>query len=295
MSFFSRIFGGGRGGQSQGGGGGGNGSFNPGNFNPGPNPANAAMPYLNQVPALGRQYYEPYINEAQQASGIANPIYNQMAQNPNAYIGSLGQQQNPVYGEPTQNPTDFLNLIMRNYTPSEGYRFKERELTRAAQNSAAQGGFSGTRNAQLEQADIVRGLLGDDSQQFLQNVLNIRGLQGGERQQHLQNASGVQGRGLQGQENRLLRGYESSGNLADFLGSALGTQGSLAFQGQAQQNGNAVDQYNAAQQQQNYNAENRQKRRSSFFNLLGRGIGTGVGAYFGGPTGAAVGSRIFGG
>lgn len=262
-------------------GGSGGGRMNIPSYNAGPNPANAAMPYLNQIAPLGRQYYDPFIGQGQQSSAVANPIYNRMSQDPNAYLNSLGQQQNPVFGDSTQNPTDFLNSIMRNYSPSEGYRFKEKELSRAAQNSAAQGGFAGTRTSQMEQADLVRGLLGDDSQQYLQNVLNIRGLQGNERQQHLQNAFGVQGTGLQGQERNIGRGYESSGAIADYLGNVLGAQAGLQFQGQGQQNQNMLDARNAGMQQQNAFMNNRTARRSSLLNFLGQGLGTAAGLYSG--------------
>ncbi len=206
MSFFKRIgriFGGGGGGQ---------------------NPAQSAMPYLNQIPGAVGEYYKPFITAGQQAQEVVNPIYGRMSQDPN----------------------EFLNQIMRNYTPSEGYRFKERMLTRAAQNDAAQGGFLGTPTSQLQQADIVRGLLGDEMQQYLGNIL------------------GIQGAGLQGQENRIGRGFQASTGYGDILGSNLGQQAGLAFQGQAQQNANRLS------------------RRNSFLNFLGQGLGAGARLYTGG-------------
>ena len=217
--------------------GGGGSQNNGGGYPVGPNPANAAMPYLNQIPGIGRENYQPFINEGRQASGIANPVYNQMSQDPN----------------------EFLNSIMRNYNPSEGYRFKEREISRGLQNTAAQGGYAGTPNAQLQQGEMIRGLLGQDMQQFLQNIL------------------GVQNSGLQGQEQRIDRGYGASGDLADYLGNALGAQGALAFQGQAQQNQNEGNRYNSMMQQQNMNRQNRQAKRNSFFNLLSQGAGGAMG------------------
>ena len=174
------VFGRGRGG---GGGGGGGGA--------GENPADAARPYLNQIPNVVEPYYDPFIKSGREAEAINNPIYGRMA----------------------QNPAEFLDEIMRRYNPSEGYRFKEREMARAAQNSAAQGGFSGTRNDQMSQADMIRGLLGDDMQEYIKNIL------------------GIQGGGLQGQELRTERGYNASAGLADTLANTLMSQGSLGFQG----------------------------------------------------------------
>lgn len=187
----------------------------------GSNPAQSAMPYLDRIPGIGRQYYQPFIDQGQQAQ----------------------QQLNPMYQRMMQDPSEFVNALMRGYSPSEGYRFKEKNMLNAARNSAASGGFAGTENDQMGQADMVRGLLGDDMQQFLANVL------------------GVQGAGMGGMENQVGRGYESAGNLAGYLGNALGSQGSLAFQGEAQRNQNRAD------------------KRNAIWNLLGNLAGAGAGAY----------------
>jgi hypothetical protein len=171
----------------------------------GPNPADAGMGYLNRIPGETRPYYQPFIESGQQASNIANPVYGQM----------------------TQNPNDFLNAIMRNYNPSEGYRYKQREMERAMANSQAAGGFIGTPYAQQQQAEQVQGLLGQDMQEFLRNIL------------------GIQGAGLEGQENRMNRGYNASNDYANVIGTNLGNQAQLAFQGQAQQNANNMARRNA--------------------------------------------------
>ncbi len=188
----------------------------------GRNPAINAMPYLNQVGAIGQEAYNPFIQQGQQAQGMANPIYDRMA----------------------QNPEQFINEMQQNYSPSEGYRFKEREMLRAAQNSAAQGGFSGTRNDQMSQADLVRGLLGEDMQQYLANV------------------SGLRQTGLQGQEGRIGRGFESAGSLADYLGSNLGQQANMVFTGEGGEN-------LLAHQAGMQNAINRMSRKNAMMGALG--------------------------
>lgn len=226
MSFFKSLFGGG--GKSGGGGG-----FN---FMDLPNPANSAMPYLNQIPGAVGEYYKPFINEGALASGVSNPVYNRM----------------------TENPTDFIDAIMRSYSPSEGYKFKEKYLTQAARNAAAQGGFAGTPTSQLEQADLVRGLLGEDMQQYLANIL------------------GVQQQGLQGQENRIGRGFQAGLGYGDILGSNLGQQAGLAFQGQSQLNQNAIDQQRMNFERQQMDRARRDNRRNAFFKTLGNAAGVGA-------------------
>jgi hypothetical protein len=197
----------------------------------GQNPADAARPYLNQIPGTVKPYYEPFINSGREAEAMNNPIYGRMAQDPNT----------------------FLNEIMRRYSPSEGYQYKQKEASQAARNDAAAGGFLGTENSQRQQADMVRELLGQDMQQFLQNIF------------------GIQGAGLQGNESRIERGANASGSLADILANALGSQGSLAFQG-AQQN----------QENQRSEQAYRNQRRNNIFQNLARIGGTAAGIPGGG-------------
>jgi hypothetical protein len=161
-------------------------------------PAAAAAPYHAQIPGVGKEYYNPFIKSGQEAEQIANPIYGQMSQDPNA----------------------FLDNIMRGYTPSEGYRFKERYLQQNAHNTAAAGGFAGTENDVLGRNEMVRGSLGQDMQEFLANIL------------------GIQNQGLQGQENRVNRGWYGSDALAKLLSGNLESQASLAYQGAHGQNVN---------------------------------------------------------
>lgn len=177
----------------------------------GGNPANAGMGYLNQIPGMAKGYLEPFIKRGAESQDFVTPFYSQMAKDPNA----------------------FMNAIMANYSPSQGYQFKQKELMRAMQNDAAQGGFAGTPYSQQQQAETTQGLLGNDMQQFLQNIL------------------GIQGYGLGGHQGIADRGYNASGDLVNILGSNLGQQAGLAFQGAAQRN------------------QNRMSNRNMWMNLLG--------------------------
>lgn len=198
----------------------------PGNliFGKNRNPADAAMPYLNQIPDVGHQYYDPYVNQGLQASQGAGEQYNQMSSDPMAY----------------------LNQILSGYKPSEGYQFREKRALNAAGNSAASAGLAGTENDQINRAGLVNSLMGDDMQQFLQNVL------------------GIQQTGLTGQERQSDRGFLASSSLADLLGGNLDTQGGYAYQGARQQGANDAN------------------RRNQFFNLITGLFGGRSGGRFGG-------------
>ncbi len=169
------------------------------------NPANAAMPYYKQVPDVAHQTYDPYIQRGQQAGSIAQGQYDAMS----------------------QDPTSFINKLMEAYKPSEGYKFKQDELGRAAANTAAAGGMRGTPQDQENQMKITQGLLGEDMQQWLQNLL------------------GVQQTGLTGEQNMYNTGFGASSAMGGDIMNALGTQGSLAYQGQANQNQSANDLFKA--------------------------------------------------
>lgn len=160
------------------------------------NPMNAANQYLNQIPGIGHQYYDPYVNQGREASGITKSHYENLL----------------------NDPTGFMNALMEGYEPSKGYQFQKDLLTREMGNTAAAGGIAGTPQDQMNQAKGIQGLLSKDMQQYFENAL------------------GLYNTGLGGEEGIAGRGYNASGSLADLLGGALNQQGGLAFQNAQQKN-----------------------------------------------------------
>lgn len=270
-----------------------------------PNPANAGMEYFNQIPGAAREHLGPYEGDREDAYNRAGGTFDQLYNN-------YGDQNQSVYERPGinynespeeysrmgRNPTQFLDQIMRSYRPSEGYRFREGRLLGAQRNSAAAGGFAGTHSDQERQAEIANGLLGEDMQQYLQNVLGIQGagLSGEERRigrfqrgtesnlagrenARLTNQAG-RGQSLYGraglEQGRMNNAFNAATEMARNRSQNLSQQGALAFQGQRQQN------------------ENRQSRRNSIFRLLTQGGGMALGGLFGGLPGARLGAQ-FGG
>jgi hypothetical protein len=127
-------------------------------------------------------------------------------------------------------------------------------MLKAAGNSAAAGGMRGSSQDIGNEAKITDMLMGQDMQNWLQNVL------------------GIQGTGLKGQQDLYNTGFNATHGLAGDLSNVLGTQAQLAFQGQREEN-------------------QRQSDRNSGIGSL---IGGGIGAFFGGPSGAVAGSNIGG-
>jgi hypothetical protein len=186
------------------------------------NPADAAMPYLD----MARQGYDPYVQQGQEAYGKLNPLFSQMGQDPAAY----------------------LEKLMGGYQQSPAYQKQFEEMSRAAGNTAAAGGMRGSLSDIQNEADISRSLMGQDMQQWLQNVL------------------GIQGTGLQGLGNFYEKGYGATSD----IGNILNSQGSLAFQGQAQKN----------------------KSMNDLISGLLSAVGTIGGGIFGGPVGGAAGGTL---
>ncbi len=210
------------------------------------NPANAAMPYLNQIPGMltnqfnqQKGYLDPFIQRGNSAYDTFNPIYTNMAKDPAAFLESL----------------------MQNYEPSRGFGLKKDAMLKAAGNTAAPGGMRGSLQDIDQEAKLTDSLLGDDMQQWLQNVLGIQGT-GLSGESHLYDTGFDATRGL----------VDASRGLGDNLSNVLGTQAQLAFQGQREKN----------------------QRNSDTMSGIGKLAGGAIGAYFGGPWGAAAGANIGG-
>lgn len=180
MGFLSDIFGGG-----------------------GSNPANAAMPYLNQIPGMLSQYYQPYINLGQQGMNLIAPYQQQLMQL-------------------MQNPTGVMNQIGQNFQQSPGYQWQVDQATRAANQAAAAGGMAGSPSSQYNVANTVNQMANQDYYNYLNHGLGMYN-------------QGLSGTGNLAQYLTQL-GYGASTGLAGDLASNLMNQANLAYSGQANQN-----------------------------------------------------------
>lgn len=160
------------------------------------NPANAAMPYLNQIAPMARQNLTPYIEQGQALGGPAANQYAQMV----------------------SNPAQFHNMLRATYNPSKGYESRFNRLSKIGESAAAAGGYTGTFADQDARMRLANSLLAEDENAYLDRLY------------------GALGMGLSGAENAVNRGFGASSDLTNVLGSTLGAQGSLAFKGQENQN-----------------------------------------------------------
>jgi hypothetical protein len=165
-------------------------------FSTPPNPADAAMPYFNQIPGAISPYLNPYIDAGRMA------------------LPTLMNQ----YGNLLNNPTGVMNSIGSTFQQSPGYQFQTNQALGAANRAAAAGGMAGSQMEQQNIAGTVNNLANQDYYNYLNHGMDM----------YSQGLSGLSG------INQM--GYGASNNMADDLMSMLMSQAQLAYAGQADQN-----------------------------------------------------------
>ena len=195
-------------------------------------PAKAANKELDKIPGMEKGYYDPFIQHGKSSYDVFNPVTSQM----------------------TSDPAGFLEKMMQSYAPSRGFNLKKDQMLKAAGNSAAAGGMRGSLGDIENESHITDTLMGDDMQQWLQNVF------------------GIQKEGLNSQQHLYDTGYDASKNLAGDLSNVMGTKGTLGF--------NSAQQHN--------------KSQSDMMATIMKILGGAAGATMGGPGGAAIGSQVGG-
>ena len=155
------------------------------------NPANAAMPYYNQIAGTITPYYQPYVNAGNQALSALMPQLMQLVSNPSA----------------------FMNQMSSGFQASPGYQYNVQQATNAANQAAAAGGMVGSPMEQQQLAGEISGMANQDFYNYLNHILKIY-------------AGGMQGLGGVGKV-----GYTASSSLANELAKSLMNQGNLAFAG----------------------------------------------------------------
>lgn len=164
----------------------------------GKNPADAAMPYLDQIPGTVKPYLEPY--------------------------SQTGIESNQLLAESLKgllsDPSGFINTIMEGYEPSSGYQARKKELLGQAGNTAAAGGFSGTESDIRSQLGITDELISKDMQDWLGNVM------------------GAYKTGLSGEGGLMQAGLGAGESLASTLANVLGSQATAAYRGAESQQAN---------------------------------------------------------
>lgn len=174
------------------------------------NPADAAMPYLNQaqsylgaIPGQAAGYMQPYMQAGQNA---------------------IGQLQ-PQYGQLVNDPASKMNQFGSSFQQSPGYEWMRDQALGGASNAAAAGGMAGSPQHQQFASQIANQYANQDYYNYLQHVM------------------GLYGTGLSGFGNFANMGQQSAGQLSNLMAQIAQAQAQneqskaeLAYGGQGAQN-----------------------------------------------------------
>lgn len=168
------------------------------------NPADEAMPYLEEIPDTLKPYYDPYINAGQESLSTLMDQYRQLLSNPQALFNRFGA----------------------GYEQSPGYQFNYSQGMNGINSAAAAGGMLGTPGHQLQAGKFSSDMASQDYNNYLQRMM------------------GLYGRGMEGMQGMNQMGYGASSELGQSLAANLMNQGNMAYNGQANQNRADADFWN---------------------------------------------------
>ena len=166
-----------------------------------PNPADAARPYLEEVPGIAHEYLDPY--------------------------AEMGQRVTPrleeEFGQLMNRPEDLINRLSEGYRGSPAFNYQMQNAMRGINTAGAMGGMLGTPTHQLQAGQMAGDIASQDFNQYLQQAMNLYGM------------------GLQGETGLGQMGYGAAGDLTGILTRNLMSQAGLEFQGSAQQTQSQAD------------------------------------------------------
>lgn len=175
-----------------------------------PNPADSAMPYLNNIPGVisnaqnaNTALYQPYIDAGRQMMPYLSGTYQQLMTNPNAMLAKLGQ----------------------GFQQSPGYQWQLNQSLGQANRAAAAGGMAGSPAEQYSVAQNAGQMANQDYYNYVDRNRQLLGM------------------GLEGGSDMNRLGFNASSNLAssntqlyeDLVDQML-EKAKLAYSGQANQN-----------------------------------------------------------
>lgn len=169
------------------------------------NPADAAMPYYNQIPGELKDSFQPYMDAGKNSLSDLTSQYKDLLSDPGSVLARIGS----------------------GYQKSPGFEFQKSQGLQGINNAAAAGGMLGTSQHQQDAGTLSNNLANQDYGQYLQRAL------------------GLWGQGLSGEENLEKGGQNAASQYGGDLAQALMSEGNLAYGGQQNKNaseGNAFSQ-----------------------------------------------------
>lgn len=167
----------------------------------GKNPADSAMPYLNQIPGQTQQYQQPWYEAGK------------------SQIPGLQDQ----YSQLMNDPGGKMNKIGEDFKESPGFKFAMQQALQGGNHAAAAGGMAGSPQHEQQNMQMATDLGNQEYGNWMKNAL------------------GMYGQGLQGSQGMANQGQQAGQSMADMIAQTLAQQANLSFNGQQQQNQNKSD------------------------------------------------------
>ena len=167
----------------------------------GKNPADSAMPYLNQIPGQTQQYQQPWYEAGK------------------SQIPGLQDQ----YSQLMNDPGGKMNKIGEGFKESPGFKFAMQQALQGGNHAAAAGGMAGSPQHEQQNMQMATDLGNQEYGNWMKNAL------------------GMYGQGLQGSQGMANQGQQAGQSMADMIAQTLAQQANLSFNGQQQQNQNKSD------------------------------------------------------
>jgi hypothetical protein len=160
------------------------------------NPADAADPWMNQIPGELQKYLGPYIQQGQDQYKGLNNQYSQLMNDPGGRINQIGAS----------------------YHQSPGFQFALQQALQGSGHAAAAGGMAGSPQHEQQNMQVATGLANQDYNQYMQNAL------------------GAYGMGLAGSQNIYGIGAKTGMSMGEDMASYLANRAKLSFEGQNAEN-----------------------------------------------------------
>lgn len=160
------------------------------------NPANAAMPYLNQIPGRTAPYLQPYAQAGQNALSPLQDQYSKLLSDPGALMNQFG----------------------KSYQQSPGMNFAIQQALQGAGHAAAAHGMAHSPEHEQQNMQLAHDIANQDYNNYMNNMLHLYGA------------------GLSGQQGMAQMGQQSGMSMADMIAQTLAQQANLGFRGQQEQN-----------------------------------------------------------
>ena len=160
------------------------------------NPANSALPYINNIPGQTAPMFQPYMNAGQNALTI------------------LQNQYKDLLGDPSKK----IKQIGAGYKESPGLNFAIQKALGSLDRQNIANGMGGSPMNREQDIETATGYANQDYNNYMQNAL------------------GLYGKGLTGEQGFASGGLGASTNMASMIANALAQSGNLTYAGQQNQN-----------------------------------------------------------